>query len=244
MQNAGLCGATCQMNRAVSCIYAIKHIPSGRLYIGSAVNVVKRWREHKTALRAGKHHNNKLQRIWNKHGEDSLAFEIVEEVACAQELVPREQFYIDSFESVKRGLNICPVAGSTLGRVMSEEQRRMLSVFHTGRKHSAETRAKMSASSAAARRKGVKLSKELVEKIRLSSLGRVHSEETKRKMSLTRKGRPLSAETAAKIAARNRERALLPVSPETRQRMSESAKKRMAASVRNVLGRFAPNDPR
>ena len=56
-------------------IYRISCIVNGKSYIGSSVNMLERWREHISHLRAGVHHSIYLQRCYNKYGEDSIKFE-------------------------------------------------------------------------------------------------------------------------------------------------------------------------
>jgi len=51
-------------------IYKIINIINNRLYIGSSVNIRRRWLEHKRLLSKGKHENNLLQNSWDKHGEN------------------------------------------------------------------------------------------------------------------------------------------------------------------------------
>lgn len=41
-------------------VYAITNTATGKRYIGSAVNIKKRWREHLHNLRKNKHHSKKL----------------------------------------------------------------------------------------------------------------------------------------------------------------------------------------
>ena len=55
-------------------IYTIICKTTGKYYIGSAVWIRKRWRNHREDLRKGKHHNLYLQRAWNKYGEDNFDF--------------------------------------------------------------------------------------------------------------------------------------------------------------------------
>lgn len=43
-------------------IYRITNLPTGRFYIGSAVNVERRWKRHVYDFKAQRHHNSKLQR--------------------------------------------------------------------------------------------------------------------------------------------------------------------------------------
>ena len=58
----------------ISGIYKIQSIiKPERCYIGSAVNIQKRWRDHKRELRNNKHSNKKLQNHCNKYGESISA---------------------------------------------------------------------------------------------------------------------------------------------------------------------------
>jgi group I intron endonuclease len=60
-------------------VYKIQSIiKPERIYIGSTVDMVNRWWTHLYYLRNGDHHSPKLQRHYNKYGEDDLVFEIIE----------------------------------------------------------------------------------------------------------------------------------------------------------------------
>ena len=61
-------------------IYQITNKINGKIYIGSTNNLSKRWNNHRSKLRNGKHENDYLQQAWNKYGEDAFEFSIVEEV--------------------------------------------------------------------------------------------------------------------------------------------------------------------
>ena len=63
-------------------IYQIRNLVNGKVYVGSAVNLQHRRREHRSDLRNGNHHSIKLQRAYNKYGESSFAFEILEIRSC------------------------------------------------------------------------------------------------------------------------------------------------------------------
>jgi group I intron endonuclease len=99
-------------------IYRIRNITNERAYVGSAINLSKRWVLHQSLLRRGKHHAVTLQRAWLKHGPDAFVFEILELVEDALALVAREQCWIDRLNSAcpQTGYNIAPKAGSSLGR--------------------------------------------------------------------------------------------------------------------------------
>lgn len=66
-------------------IYCIRHIESGKMYIGSSINIERRLTDHKTKLKTScgsknRHHNTYLQAMWDKYGEKSFVFYIVEEL--------------------------------------------------------------------------------------------------------------------------------------------------------------------
>ena len=90
-------------------VYYIKNLVNNKLYIGSSVDIQQRIAAHKTELRNGKHKNNYLQNSWNKYGEDSFEFGIIEEIdASKEDLRDVEQYYMDYFDVCNRenGFNI------------------------------------------------------------------------------------------------------------------------------------------
>jgi group I intron endonuclease len=109
-------------------IYEIVNAVNGKRYIGSATRFAGRWSVHRAYLRSGKSSCSLLQKAWNKYGEDKFIFRILETINDKSLLIEREQYYIDT---LKPEYNATQVAGHNS----------ML-----GRKHSPETRAKMSAS--------------------------------------------------------------------------------------------------
>lgn len=140
-------------------IYKIENIINGKFYIGSAERLIKRKNNHLCYLRNGTHTNIKLQRAWDKYGEDCFKFSIIEN--CENNLlIKREQYYIDSLNPF---YNICRIAGRTEGRITSEETRRKMKLSHSQRncKHSEETKKIMREKAILS---GRKPSKEAVEK--------------------------------------------------------------------------------
>lgn len=125
-------------------VYQIRHVESGRAYVGSAVNIRDRWRQHERHLRKRCHHSRFLQRAWNKYSSVAFAWEVLEVVADKAELIAREQAWIDRTPKHAR-YNTSPTAGSSLGVKLTTETREKLSAANKGRKHSPESRAKMSA---------------------------------------------------------------------------------------------------
>lgn len=173
-------------------IYRID-LGNGWFYIGSAVNLKRREREHRRRLKDKSHHNQKMKNIWKKHSV--FKFTILEQ-CTVNELISQEQIYLDKHFNDIKNINFLPKAGSALGVVRSLEYRAKMSAAKKGTVLSAETRAKLSAC-----RKGKKHSVEARAKISAYQKNRIHSAETRAKMSASQKGRVVSAETRAKLVA-------------------------------------------
>lgn len=119
----------------ISGIYVIRNTVNDKSYVGSSKHVHNRWSVHRQRLRAGDHHSPKLQNAWNKNGEASFAFEIIEAVEDLTKLIEREQFHMDRLGATTRhgGYNIAKNAGSPLGFKHKPEQGRKISAFHKGK---------------------------------------------------------------------------------------------------------------
>jgi group I intron endonuclease len=93
-------------------IYRIKNLINEKSYIGSALNINRRFSRHKNDLSKNKHHNVHLQASYNKHGKANFQFLILE-LCEIEELIKREQFYIDKYLCWRRsfGYNLSPTAG-------------------------------------------------------------------------------------------------------------------------------------
>lgn len=173
-------------------IYTITHVASGRCYVGSAVNLRKRWNLHRANLNNGTHHNPHLQQAWKKYGVDAFTWEVIENVADKSALIQREQFYLDTLHPE---FNHCKIAGSRLGSKQSPEAVTKTRAKLTGRKRHPEEIAKTSAAC-----KGRTISEEQRAKISQSLTGQKFSNERKAAIA----GRKLSEEHKAKLAAANR----------------------------------------
>jgi group I intron endonuclease len=204
-------------------IYAITNKVNGCCYIGSAMNINIRWRIHKSALSRNKHHSIHLQRAWNKYGQESFEFKVLEHIANKNNLISTEQKYIDA---IRPAYNINKLAISRLGTLnlkeLSDEARRNISSGLMGNTHTL----------------GHTLIEDHKEKIAQALRGRKHTEESRLKMSLATKGRQISEATRERLSkafqgcthtdsARKRISEGLtgrPVSEETRQKISRSLK--------------------
>lgn len=101
-------------------IYIIKNNINDKVYIGSTKNVKRRFYHHKYNLKKNKHSNPRLQKFYNKYGISSLEFKMLEIVEIDDDLLPREQYYLNKYKSK---FNIDTIAGSSLGRKCSKETR-------------------------------------------------------------------------------------------------------------------------
>lgn len=108
-------------------IYKITNTINNKIYIGSTISSFsKRFAVHKCDLRKNKHHSNKLQNSWNKHGENNFKFEILE--ICDKEFcLIKEQEYINLYNPHITGYNINPNASNCGGRVVSQKTRDQIS---------------------------------------------------------------------------------------------------------------------
>lgn len=107
----------------VSGIYIISNLIDDRVYVGSAVSLAHRKGTHFFQLKNNKHCNSHLQNFVNKYGLDKLRFNVIE-LCDISDLIKREQFWFSKFEYK---FNIALFAGSTLGRVYSEDTKRKIS---------------------------------------------------------------------------------------------------------------------
>jgi len=190
----------------MSCgIYQIRNKLNRKCYIGSSTNIQCRRRRHLSRLRRGVHCNVHLQRAFDKYGEDTFAFEILEQVATMN-LVECEQHYLDTLQPE---YNMLPAAGSPLGYHHSLETRRKMSESRKGKGNpnygkplSPEHRRKLSETLSGERSPnyGKHHSIEWRRKIGDGNRGKCHSEETKQKLREAAANRPFSEEHRRKIS--------------------------------------------
>jgi group I intron endonuclease len=115
-------------------IYKITNITTNKFYIGSSIDIEKRWIKHKTELRNKKHHNKHLERLWHKYGELDFIFEII--IECDKiDCINYEQYFIDLLNP---NINQCKIAGSCLGRKLSKEHIEKIRIKNIVKKTSEE----------------------------------------------------------------------------------------------------------
>ena len=187
----------------ISAVYEIRNLVNGKRYVGSAMNLKKRRREHLGALRSRRHRNWHLQAAFSKYGESAFVFSVLEHTEVSQ-LILREQYHLDTLSPA---YNILPIAGSRLGRRHTPEARAKMSAAkrgkpnpHRGWSPDEQTRRKISAAHTGQRNHnfGKRHSERTRRKISEALMGernpnygkhRSPSDETRRKMSIAQKAR-------------------------------------------------------
>lgn len=208
-------------------VYKITCTANGKIYIGSSVNLCKRFKDHFSALRNNRHFNPHLQRAWNNYSEGVFTFEVIE-LVMPWAILDRENYWLKILKPYQHdiGFNISPKAEAGMhGRKHNLDSRTKMSKAHIGVKTSPETIAKRSAANT-----GKKRSPEARMKMSLAAKGRiilphqiemmknrVVSLETRQKISIAFKGKKLSDEHRAKIGAGNKGKV---VSEESRAKVS------------------------
>lgn len=110
-------------------IYIIMNTANEKCYVGQSDNVDRRIKAHKCALRNGTHYNNYLQRSWDKYGEDSFEFALLE--ACSKsDLDAREMYYIKLYDAFNNGYNMNIGGSSNRGYRHTDASRQKMRESH------------------------------------------------------------------------------------------------------------------
>lgn len=90
----------------LSGIYVLISSINGKAYVGSSVDIDKRFKDHIRELDKGKHHNYKLQQHWKTLSRKGGYLELYVLEECKIEDMPRlELEYIRLYDSVRKGFN-------------------------------------------------------------------------------------------------------------------------------------------
>lgn len=140
-------------NKGKAGIYKITNLTNNKTYIGSSVNLSRRFTCYYSFKYINRWNTGIICKALIKYGYYNFKLEILE--YCASEkCIEREQYY---FDKLNPEYNVLKTAGSSLGYKHSEETL----VKFKERKHSEETRAKISAAQI-----GKKISEETRAKLR------------------------------------------------------------------------------
>ena len=102
-------------------IYKITNKVNNKIYIGSSKNITYRWKQHIDSLESGNHHNSRLQSDWNKYGITNFTFEVIESIKNDDNLLKREQRYIDKYKSYNPEIGYNIAIACTEGRKIEYE---------------------------------------------------------------------------------------------------------------------------
>lgn len=197
-----------QENKNKSGIYRWTNNLNGKSYVGSSINLSKRFNQYfSPKLLSNRRYISLINQALLKYKVDNFSLEILE--YCAKESVlDREQLYLNL---LKPKYNIYLKAGSPMGFKHSEKSRAIMKTLAERRRHSKETRLKIGASlkgrvllaetlaKMVNNRTNYKHSDATKEKLRAKLLGRKFSQETKDKMAISQIGHRHSEETIAKL---------------------------------------------
>lgn len=175
-------------------IYKITNTINNKVYIGQSKKLDKRYNGHLYRIKRKEHHNEHLQRSFDKHGEDKFVYEILEEVKDLSILDLREKHWIDHYGGINSDNTYNfkdPLLNEYSDYVRSKMSKSSLGENNPnyGNKWTDEQRKKMSES-----RKG-KSWEELY--------GKSRADEMKLNQSKSQKGRKHSDETIEKIRQAN-----------------------------------------
>lgn len=149
-------------------IYKIRNVVNNKFYVGSTKNTKIRFQQHRRRLRRGDHHCKHLQAAWNKYGEDAFKFEVVQRLNTWEGLEAAEDRWLEAnvgkphcYNSGRtarapwrgtRGTGLHPNTGAEVHTAetkakLSEATKRQWETAdpRTGKKHSEEAKAKISA---------------------------------------------------------------------------------------------------
>jgi len=92
--------------KCMNIVYGMKCNVNKKFYIGATGRTFhKRKSEHIRRLNKKEHHSRKLQRAWDKYGEESFEFIILEQNINQEMLAEREQYWINYHNSYNKGYN-------------------------------------------------------------------------------------------------------------------------------------------
>ncbi len=204
-------------------IYGIFNMIDGKVLVGSTINFKHRWHVHLYTAQKGRHGNPFFQHAWNKYGESSFEFRVLEE-CDADMLLLREDAWMSYYNSLNEqcGYNLKNAArtifskatrgkmsrsasgyqNTNYGKPKSEAWKKMMSEARKGRSPSLETRAKIAATlrGRSSWNKGKPWSEEVKKKLSISHMGQVPSQHQREVTRRIHTGKVVSAETRRKTS--------------------------------------------
>lgn len=148
--------------------------PSEKVYIGQSVNIKKRWSYYKKPyFLKDTNKQTKLVNSFLSHGVNNHTFEVIHECEI-EELNRLERHYQDLYNSMEKGLNCILTETENKKRVITDEVRYKMGSANRGKKLSEDQKQKIKnsftqevrkrISKGAEKRKGIKQTKEHIDK--------------------------------------------------------------------------------
>lgn len=157
-------------------VYRLQNLKTGKFYIGSSLNLLRRYWQHRQSMLNGSHKNPNIKEDSKIYGRDVFCFGVVE-YCDKNKLDEREQYFIDTWKPEYNRRQDADNPKSGWDEQAKEKHGEKLKIAWIARK----ARPGFKEKHAAARR------------------GIPHSEETKKKYSEVRKGKKKSPEWKEKI---------------------------------------------
>lgn len=88
----------------MGCIYQIKNLVNGKLYIGKTISYRQRKASHFKLLKANKHHTFHLQNAYNKYGASNFEMSIIEDNLGHDILSQKELYYITLYNTMNHDI--------------------------------------------------------------------------------------------------------------------------------------------
>lgn len=109
-------------------LYIIRNTVNSKVYVGSTVDIHKRWRTHKWRLNRGDHHSHHLQNAWDKYGKEN--FELIPLVIIPSYMhrsLESKLIKLYASNTKDKGYNMCSEWRSRLGMKASPETKKIMS---------------------------------------------------------------------------------------------------------------------
>ena len=218
-------------------IYYIVNLKTQERYVGKTIRLEERKRKHFNQLKNNSHINGKLQNAWNKYGEKSFVFSVLE-LCEDSRLTEREQYWIDYYGGINSNNTYNFREAGSKGS-MSEETLKIMSENTKRLRQNPDWVAK---NAQAIRDSWTPERRQYMSKLKSGTTwtdkqrqsrkyydelrrGCSRSLETKKKISQSLLGHKVSEETKQKLREAGKKQIHKPITEEQRKHISDAAKR-------------------
>lgn len=85
-------------------VYAIRNRATGKVYVGTSLDIPTRVRGHLSMLKTGWHHNRRLQEDWVAFGASAFSFCLLNATSADADLIAAERHWIEVLRARTGGL--------------------------------------------------------------------------------------------------------------------------------------------